>query len=97
MKRSVILVLISQFISSSLYAQNLGNYSANPYAPNSTSNPYGAGSPYSPNSINNPYGAYGSPYSNQSSHNPYATNAPKLYDQNGNYHGRLSSNPYDPE
>ena len=35
----------------------LGNYSANPYATNSTSNPYGAGNPYSPNSPNNPYAA----------------------------------------
>ena len=78
MYRFLLLVLISQFISSSLWAQNLGNYSANPYSPNSTSNPYGAGSPYNQNSISNPYSPYGSPYSNQSSHNPYATNAPKL-------------------
>jgi hypothetical protein len=36
--------------------------SANPYDPNSTSNPYGRyGSPYSADSINNPYGA-GNPY-----------------------------------
>ncbi len=28
---------------------------------------------------------------------PYATDAPKRYDQNGNYRGRLSSNPYDPD
>jgi len=25
----------------------------------------------------------------------HATDAPKLYDQNGNYRGRLSSNPHD--
>ena len=29
--------------------------------------------------------------------NPYATNAPKLYDSDGNYRGKLSSNHYDPE
>ncbi|MEE4661022.1 MAG: hypothetical protein V2J89_11180, partial [Halieaceae bacterium] len=52
---------------------------------------------YNPNSINNPYGRYGSPYSNQSANNPNATKAPKLYDNQGNYRGRLSSNPYDPE
>lgn len=46
MYRLLLLVIIFQFISSSLWAQNLGNYSANPYAPNSTSNPYGAESPY---------------------------------------------------
>ncbi len=34
----------------------LGNYSANPYNANSTSNPYGAGSPYRNDSPNNPYG-----------------------------------------
>lgn len=74
----------------------LGQRSANPYAPNSTNNPYGAGSPYG-NTITNRYGTYGSPYSNKSVTNPYATNAPKLYDNQGNYRGRLSANPYDPE
>ncbi len=45
--------------------------SANPYDPDSTSNPYGQnGSPYSPDSIYNPYGA-GSPYSIDSPNNPY--------------------------
>ena len=68
-----------------------------PYDPRCVDNPYGAGSPYNPNSINNPYGLYGSPYSNQSANNPYATNAPKLYDSDGNYLGRLSANPYDPD
>lgn len=57
----------------------LGDLSANPYAPNSTSNPYGQyGSQYSPDSINNPYGQYGSPYSIDSANNPYATNAPAV-------------------
>ncbi len=36
--------------------QYLGKYSANPYDPNSTANPYGAGNPYRPDSPNNPYG-----------------------------------------
>jgi hypothetical protein len=77
-------------------AQYLGQYSANPYAPNSTSNPYGIhGSPYSPGSINNPYGVYGSPYGAQSANNPFTTQAPKLYDRSGEYRGKLSSNPYD--
>ena len=40
---------------------------------------------------------YGSPYSNSSATNPYTTNAPKIYDKQGNYRGRLSKNPYDPE
>jgi len=52
----------------------LGDLSANPYAPNSVSNPYGRyGSPYSPDSINNPYGRYGSRFSPDSPNNPYAT------------------------
>lgn len=33
----------------------------------------------------------------QFSVNPYATDAPKLYDEEGNYRGKLSANPYDPE
>lgn len=85
------------FVSGIAHAQYLGNYSANEYAPNSTSNQFGAGSPYNADSINNRYGRYGSPYSNQSANNPYATDAPKLYDQNGKYHGKLSANPYDPD
>lgn len=28
---------------------------------------------------------------------PYATQAPKLYDSQGNYRGKLSNNPYDPD
>jgi len=40
---------------------------------------------------------YGSPFSNQSATNPYATDAPRLYDQQGNYRGKLSANPYDPD
>ena len=73
----------------------IGDYSANKYNPNSTANPYGAGSCYNANSVNNPYGQYGSRYSSKSATNPYATDAPKLYDSRGNYRGKLSSNPYD--
>jgi len=46
---------------------------------------------------NNPFGRYGGPYSNDSATNPYATNPPKLYDSEGNYRGKLSAKPYDPE
>ena len=86
-------------LGSTGFAQGyIGNYSKNPYNSDSTSNPYGRyGSPYSSDSINNPYGQYGSPYSNRSATNPYATDAPKLYDSQGGYHGRLSTNPYDSE
>ena len=88
---------VIMFLNSPVCAQYLGNLSSNPFSPNSTSNPYGGGNPYSGNSIKNPYGPYGNPYSNRSATNPYASDAPRLYDQNGNYHGRLSANPYDPE
>ena len=36
-------------------------------------------------------------YSNQSATNPYATDAPRLYDSQGNYRGKLSANKYDPD
>jgi len=57
----------------------LGRLSANPYAADSVTNPYGKyGNPYSPTSVNNPYGKYGNPHSNTSANNPYATKAPVL-------------------
>jgi hypothetical protein len=76
----------------------LGRLSANPYAADSTANPYSsAGSPYSSKSVNNPYGPYGSPYSSTSARNPYATDAPDIVAQDGTYLGKLSDNPYDPD
>lgn len=68
-----------------------------PYDQNCLNNPYGAGSPYKADGLNNPYSQYGSPYSNKSHTNPYATDAPKLYDSQGKYRGKLSNNPYDPD
>ena len=65
------------------------------YDPNSLANPYGAGSPYKADGLMNPYSQYGSPYSSKSWRNPYATDTPKLYDSQGNYRGKFSSNPYD--
>lgn len=73
------------------------NTGLNSYDPNSLANPYGAGSPYKADGLMNPYSQYGSQYSNQSWTNPYATNAPKIYSQDGKYHGRLSTNKYDPD
>ncbi|MFM8887951.1 MAG: hypothetical protein ACKOKC_16250 [Chthoniobacterales bacterium] len=79
-------------------SQFLGRLSANPYASDSTANPYSsAGSPYSARSVNNPFGPYGSPYSSTSARNPYATDAPKIVAQDGPYLGELSDNPYDPD
>ncbi len=98
MKKTFIIAMLSLLFVSPAFSQTyLGHLNGNKYDPNSLSNPYGAGSEYKPDSPNNPYGKYGSPYSNKSANNPYATDAPKIYDQNGNYKGRLSTNPYDPD
>ena len=98
MKKSFFLATILLAVPVVAFAQSgqyLGNLSANPYDPDSTSNRFGAGSPYNPDSINNEFGQYGSPFSNKSATNPYATNPPKLYDSQGNFRGNLSANPYD--
>lgn len=92
---SVLLVLVAAPNLGS--AEYLGDLSTNPYGPNSTANPFGGGNPFNPNSITNQFGAYGNPFSNQSATNPFATDAPRLYDQEGNYRGKLSTNPYDPD
>ena len=70
-------VLVATASYNPAHGQDLGQLSANPYAPNSTANPYSpAGSPYSAtsehsaDSINNPYGA-GSKYRSDSPRNPY--------------------------
>lgn len=91
------LTIVLLLIVPVLAGDYLGNLSSNPSDPNSTSNPYGAGSRYNSNSVTNPYGQYGSPYSSKSANNPYTSDAPKLYDRQGNYRGKLSSNPYDPD
>lgn len=75
-------------------AKYLGNLSNNPFHADSTANPLNR---FNPNSVTNPDSMYGNAFSNTSANNPYAVNAPKLYDNNGNYRGRLSNNPYDPE
>lgn len=73
---------------------HIGNLSANPHAPGSTSNPL---SRFDANSVTNPHGRYGSAAGADSAANPYAPNAPKLYEQDGTYRGKLSANPYDAE
>ena len=82
---------------SALAFEDLGNLSANRFDSESSSNPFGKGSPFAPNGINNPFSPYGSPFSNTSATNRFATEAPRLYDQQGNYRGKLSANPYDPD
>lgn len=87
--------LVPSVSSSSLPRATYG--SGNRFDPNSLANPYGAGSPYKADGLMNPYSQYGSPYSSKSWRNPYATDAPKLYDQDGKYLGRFSINRYDPD
>src|SRR5262245_34235119 len=93
----MLLALLLSLIPFSVQAEYLGNLSASEFDPNSIANPYGAGNPYSSNSVTNEFGVYGSPYSNRSASNHYATEAPRLYDRQGNYRGELSTNPYDPD
>ena len=71
-----LLLLLLLPLSLSVHAEDLGELSANPFNPDSTSNPFGAGSPFKSDGINNPFSPYGSPYSNQSATNPYAMDAP---------------------
>ena len=98
MKRYLSLAVVALMPSLLSAVTYIGNYNTNQYDTNSVNNPYGVyGSQYSSDSINNPYGQYGSKYSSNSASNPYATDAPKLYDQNGNYRGKLSANKYDPD
>jgi hypothetical protein len=67
----------------------------NEYSSNSIYNKYGTyGSPYASKSILNQYGEYGSDYSGKSPFNAYASDAPGLYDRNGNFYGTLSVNRY---
>ena len=68
-----------------------------PYDIHCLNNSYGAGSPYKYDGLINPYSPNGSPYSNKSWANPYATDPPRIYDDQGNYRGRLSTNPYLPD
>ena len=94
---SLLLLCFVLLVSFTVHAEDLGELSANPYNPNSIANPYGAGNPFNPNSVTNPFGVYGNPYSNESTTNPFATDAPRLYDQQGRYRSKLSANPFDPE
>ena len=63
MKKTIIFLISALLLTpvTTFAGEYIGNYSSNPYAPNSTSNPYGSGSPYDANSVNNSYGKYGSP------------------------------------
>ena len=93
----VLLLALLLVLPLTVQAEYLGNLSANEFDANSTANPFGAGSPFSSDSVTNEFGRYGNPYSKQSATNPYATDAPRLYDQQGAYRGKLSTNQFDPD
>lgn len=60
----------------------LGVLSANPYEPESITNPYGLyGSQYSPVSVEDRFGLYGSPYSNESLNNVYLVSEPRIEEE----------------
>ena len=71
-------VLLLLLFPLSVHAEDLGELSANPFNPESMSNPFWAGSPFKPDGLNNPFSPYGSPFSNQSATNQFATDAPRL-------------------
>jgi hypothetical protein len=97
MRVFVTLLIVASLTSSAMAQEYLGQLGGNEFNYNSTNNEFGAGSPFRPNGINNSIGVYGSETSDLSARNPFARNAPKLYDSQGNYRGKLSANEFDPE
>jgi len=94
--RGLLMVLLS-LVPVSVSAEYLGDLSNNPLNPNSVFNDIGPYGNLSPTSPRNPIGIYGSPISPYAANNPLATETPRLYDQQGNYRGKLSTNPLDPD
>jgi hypothetical protein len=93
----ILLNVLIVLLPLTVHAEYLGDLSDNKLNPNSIFNdigPYGSLSPTSPR---NSIGEYGSPISPDSATNPLAIDAPRLYDQEGNYRGRLSTNTLDPD
>ena len=89
--------MIAGILAITLFALAGPAFGICPYDLNCINNPYGAGNPYKADGLMNPYSPYGSPYSNRSWTNPFATEPPKIYDRQGNYRGRLSTNPFHPD
>ncbi len=93
----LLLVSTMLLLPLAVHAEYLGDLSDNPLNPNSIFNdvgPYGSLSPTSPR---NELSQYGSPISPYSATNPLAIDAPRLYDQEGQYRGKLSTNTLDPD
>ena len=71
-----LLLLLLLPLPLSVHAEDLGELSANPLNPDSTSNPFSS---------------YGSPFSNQSATNPFATDAPRLLVRLSGFSGHSGS------
>src|SRR5688572_25133427 len=95
--KKLLLIVFLFFLPLGSYAEYLGDLSDNELNPNSIFNDIGPYGNLSPTSPRNPISLYGSPISPNSATNPLATEAPRLYDQEGNYRGKLSTNPLDPD
>ena len=93
----LLLVSLIVLIPVTVHAEYLGDFSTNGLNPNSTLNDVGPYGTLSLSSPRNPIGIYGSPISPYSANNPLAIDAPRLYDQQGNYRGKLSTNHLDPD
>ena len=91
MKRFIISALACVYATTALAQVNC------PADPRCLNNPYGAGNPYKGDGLMNPYSEHGSRYSDKSWTNPNANNTPRIYDNQGNYRGKLSNNPNDPD
>lgn len=79
-----------------IHAEYLGDLSDNKLNPNWIFDEIGGYGALSPTTPTNSIGMNGTPISPNSATNPLATEAPRLYDQGGNYRGKLSTNPLDP-
>lgn len=93
----VLLLIVLLLLPFNLHAEYLGDLSDNELNPNSIFNDIGAYGPMGYKSPRNSIGLYGSDISPYSANNPQAIDAPRLYDQEGNYRGKLSTNPMDPD
>ena len=95
--KSILFPVLLLFVPVDTSAEYLGDLSANGLNPNSIFNETGAYGPQSPTSPRNLIGAYRSPVSPSSANNPLAIDAPRLYDQKGNYRGKFRTNQLDPD
>ena len=95
--RALLLLSLLLLFPLTVPAEYLGDLSENELNPHSIFTDLGAYGALSPTSPRNSIGLYGSPVSPYSATNPLAMDAPRLYDQEGNYRGKLSTNRLDPD